>query len=104
MTIGAANQALAAYRAAAGEMNAGGPGRPGAAPAGGFEGLLAAELQQAVGVLQRSEATSIAGVTGTASIQEVVEAVTAAELTLQKVTAVRDRVITAYQEIMRMPI
>ena len=37
-------------------------------------------------------------------LQDVVEAVTEAELSLQKVTAVRDRVISAYQEIMRMPI
>ena len=104
MTIGTANQALAAYRAAAVDINAGGPGRPGAAPTVGFDSLLATELQQTMGVLRQSEQTSIAGITGTASIQEVVEAVTAAELTLQKVTAVRDRVITAYQEIMRMPI
>jgi flagellar hook-basal body complex protein FliE len=33
----------------------------------------------------------------------VVEAVNAAELTLQTVVAVRDRIIGAYQEIMRMP-
>jgi flagellar hook-basal body complex protein FliE len=33
----------------------------------------------------------------------VVEAVNAAEITLQTVVAVRDRIITAYQEIMRMP-
>ena len=39
-----------------------------------------------------------------ASLQEVVEAVGRAELGLQKVTAVRDRVIAAYQEILRMPI
>lgn len=101
MSIGAAGQALAAYRAAAAEI-AGGKAAP--AAGGGFDSLLKAELQQAVGTLQRGEQTSIAGVTGTASIQEVVEAVTAAELTLHKVTAVRDRVITAYQEIMRMPI
>jgi flagellar hook-basal body complex protein FliE len=103
MSIGATGQALAAYRAAAAEI-AGAKGSPAAAGAGGFDNLLKAELQQAVGALQRSEQASIAGVTGTASIQEVVEAITAAELTLQKVTAVRDRVITAYQEIMRMPI
>jgi flagellar biosynthetic protein FliQ len=34
----------------------------------------------------------------------VVEAVNAAELTLQTVVAVRDRMIAAYQEILRMPI
>jgi flagellar hook-basal body complex protein FliE len=33
-----------------------------------------------------------------------VEAVAAAELTLQTVTAVRDRVVEAYQELIRMPI
>jgi flagellar hook-basal body complex protein FliE len=101
MSIGATTQALAAYRAAASEINGTAAGRPAAT---GFDALLKAELQQALGTLQQGEATSIAGVTGTASIQEVVEAVTAAELTLQKVTAVRDRMISAYQEIMRMPI
>lgn len=100
MSIGATTQALAAYRAAAGEIDGSAATKAGT----GFDALLKAELQQAVGVLQQSEATSIAGITGNASIQEVVEAVTAAELTLQKVTAVRDRVINAYQEIMRMPI
>ena len=38
-----------------------------------------------------------------ANLQEVVEAVNAAEITLQTVVAVRDRMITAYQEIIRMP-
>ena len=101
MSIGAASQALAAYRTAAGEINGNTATK---AASAGFDSLLKAELQQTLAVLQRSEATSIAGVTGTASIQEVVEAVTAAELSLQKVTAVRDRMINAYQEIMRMPI
>ncbi len=35
---------------------------------------------------------------------DVVQAVSNAELTLQTVVAVRDRVVNAYQEIMRMPI
>jgi len=35
---------------------------------------------------------------------DVVEAVTAAELTLQTVVALRDRLLNAYQEIMRLPI
>ncbi len=65
---------------------------------------MKSELSGAVDDLRRGEQASIAGVTGKASVQQVVEAVTAAELSLQKVTAVRDRVIAAYQEIMRMPI
>lgn len=41
---------------------------------------------------------------GKADLTDVVEAVTNAELTLQTVVALRDRMLTAYQEIMRMPI
>lgn len=96
------NQALAAYRAASGEI-AGGQA-PRAQAGGGFDALLKAELKQALGALEQGERASVGGITGTLGVQEVVEAITTAELTLQKVTAVRDRVITAYQEIMRMPI
>ena len=41
---------------------------------------------------------------GQANLQDVVEAVNAAEVTLQTVVAVRDRMIAAYQDIIRMPI
>jgi flagellar hook-basal body complex protein FliE len=43
-------------------------------------------------------------VLGEASVREVVEAVTQAEMGLQTASAVRDRVISAYQDIIRMPI
>lgn len=77
-----------------------------APPSGGssFDAVLRQELSAAVDSLARGEATAVAGVMGKASIQEVVEAVSSAELSLQKVTAVRDRVVAAYQEIMRMPV
>ena len=39
-----------------------------------------------------------------ADLNEIVTAVNNAEMTLQTVVAVRDKVIQAYQEIMRMPI
>ena len=51
-----------------------------------------------------ARAKAVEALAGKASLQDVVEAVTEAELSLQKLTAVRDRVISAYQEIMRMPI
>lgn len=96
-------QALAAYASAAAH---GRPrpatAEPAAAPS--FAGLVREELTAAVGSLERSEATSVAGLLGKASVQQVVEAVSMAELSLQKVTAVRDRVIAAYQEIARMPV
>lgn len=103
MSIGATNQALAAYRAAAGEIAGGKPAAT-TAGVGSFDGLLRAELQGALATLEAGEQASIGAVTGRIGIQQVVEAITAAELSLQKVTAVRDRVISAYQEIIRMPI
>ena len=69
-----------------------------------FETFLKGELATAATTMRAGEAEAVKALTGRADLQQVVEAVTQAELSLQKVTAVRDRVIAAYQEIMRMPI
>ncbi|MAZ76518.1 MAG: flagellar hook-basal body complex protein FliE [Micavibrio sp.] len=54
--------------------------------------------------MRSGETASAKAVAGNASLPEVVQAITAAELTLQTVVAVRDRMMSAYQEVMRMPI
>ena len=98
-------QANAAYQAALRRSQAQAPAAQEAAVAmPRFEAFLKNELQTATTDLRAGEAQSINALTGKADLQQVVEAVTQAELSLQKVTAVRDRVIAAYQEIMRMPI
>jgi flagellar hook-basal body complex protein FliE len=66
--------------------------------------MLERTLSDAIDAGHKGEATATAAVSGHASLQDVVEAVNAAELTLQTVVAVRDRMIAAYQEILRMPI
>ena len=43
-------------------------------------------------------------VSGTGNLTEVVTALSHAELTLQTATAIRDRVVQAYQDIIKMPI
>lgn len=53
---------------------------------------------------ERAEAMSAAAVQDKADLTDVVTAITNAEVTLQTVVAVRDRIITAYQQILRMPI
>jgi flagellar hook-basal body complex protein FliE len=58
----------------------------------------------AIGSLKKGEATAISGIEGKASVQQVVEAVMKAQQTLQTVIAVRDKVVSAYQEISRMAI
>ena len=54
--------------------------------------------------LQQSRAAQLQDLRGELATQDVVQAVMAAELTIQTVTAVRDRAIQAYQELLRMPI
>jgi flagellar hook-basal body complex protein FliE len=54
--------------------------------------------------LKNSETMSAKAVTGDASLPDVVQAVNAAEMTISTVVAVRDRMITAYQELMRTQI
>ena len=71
---------------------------------GGFGEMLTEALQDTVNAQKTAEATSAKAVNGKADVTEVVTAVTNAEVALDTVVAVRDRVISAYQEIMRMPI
>ena len=69
-----------------------------------FGALLEQTLSNAIDAGRNGETIATAAVAGGTGLQEVVEAVNAAELTLQTVVAVRDRMIAAYQEILRMPI
>lgn len=70
----------------------------------GFGGALQRALEGAVNTGHKAEAKALQAITGTGSLTEVVTALSQAELTLQTATAVRDRVIQAYQDIIRMPI
>jgi flagellar hook-basal body complex protein FliE len=72
--------------------------------AGGFADMLRQAGTDAVDSLKQGEQATMQSVTGNADLTEVVTAVTNAEATLQTVAALRDRVIAAYQEILRMPI
>ena len=69
-----------------------------------FSDFLKDKVSDSVDTLRKSEEMSAKAVTGEAYIVDVVQAVGAAEITLQTVVSVRDRMISAYQEIMRMPI
>jgi flagellar hook-basal body complex protein FliE len=69
-----------------------------------FGAVLGQMAMESIGVIKAGEATAIAGVRGQASTQQVVEAVMAAEQTLQAGVAIRDKVVSAYLEISRMSI
>ncbi len=69
-----------------------------------FSNIMKNIAQEAVGNIQNAEQTAINGLNNKADAQTVVEAMANAEMTVRTVTAVRDKVIEAYQEILRMPI
>ena len=69
-----------------------------------FGDVLKAGIQNAIDSQKASERVSADAVIGEADLTDVVAALNEAETTLQMVVAVRDRLVSAYQEIMRMPI
>ena len=88
-----------------GSVGAAKPALP-AKPVGG--GDFSSLLQNAVGGVaqagQKAETQALAAVNGKADIVDVVTAVAESEAALETLVAVRDRVIAAYEDIMRMPI
>ena len=77
-----------------------------AASVGGpdFSALLQAGLQNVADKTKAGETQALAAAGGKADIVDVVTAVAESEAALETLVAVRDRVIAAYEDIMRMPI
>ena len=77
-----------------------------AAPTQGpsFDQALAQVVGSAVDTLQAGEAVAIQGVEGAVSPMKVVDSVMAAQRSLQTVLAIRDKAVSAYQEVARMAI
>lgn len=69
-----------------------------------FQALVGEALGSARDTGYNAEAISTKGLAGKADLSEVVAAVANAETALNTVVAVRDRVINAYQDIIKMPI
>jgi len=62
------------------------------------------EIYKVTGAIQKSEAAAAAFMTGSADPHSVVEAIAAAELAVETAVTVRDKVVEAYQELIRMPV
>jgi len=70
----------------------------------GFEAVMKQVTTDAIGTLKAGEAASISAMQGKESTRKVVEALMSAEQALQTAVAVRDKVVQAYQEVVRMSI
>ncbi|MDO9499744.1 flagellar hook-basal body complex protein FliE [Falsiroseomonas sp.] len=102
MAIGAA-QAAAAYASA-------GTGRPlaidteAAGGGAGFGAALNRAMEAGVQLGRNADAASTQALMGQGSVSDAVLSISRAELALQTAVTLRDRVVAAYQEVMRMPI
>ena len=94
--------AAAAYAGTAARATKGAMGA-GETEGGSFGQMLEQATKDGINTLKQGEQKSVEGALGKADLTDVVNAVTNAEVTLQAVISVRDRVVSAYQEIMRMP-
>ena len=97
MTVASVSAAAAA--SAYGRTNAGQP-----ASLEGFGAALTDAMQGVIDAGHDADAKTAQGIAGVGNLTDVVSAVNRAELALQTTTAIRDRVVSAYQEIMRMSI
>ena len=106
MAITSPSLAAAAYQGAARVARSGPAGDTDESAPGNadFGSILAQAAQNTMQSLKAGEQASLRALAGKADVGQVVQAVSAAEVTLQATIAVRDRVVQAYQEIIRMPI
>ncbi len=95
-----AAHALAVYQ---GVDGAAPPPAPGAAAAD-FGTLVTNALGDAIATGQAAETETLGAIKGSGDITRVVTAVSRAELALQTTVAIRDRVLQAYQDIIKMSI
>ena len=102
------NAATSAYANAArliSDAAAGKAAQPAQPTSGGeFAQLVADSVQSVVETGKTSDQAAMNMLSGQGNIVDVVTAVAETEVAIQGLVAVRDKVISAYEEIMRMPI
>lgn len=69
-----------------------------------FWNMVDGSVNDAINANYRGEAAGIGSLSNKVSATDLSIAINNAELTLRTITAIRDRVITAYQDIIKMPI
>lgn len=74
------------------------------ASGGSFADMLASQVQGVVDAGKASDQMAIDMVNGKANVVDMVTALSQTEIAIESMVTIRDRVISAYEEIMRMPI
>ena len=92
--IGLARQVTEAYRAS--ETSTVG--------ASDFASMIGQAAESAMQTMRQAEQVTASGIAGKADTQAVVQALTNAEVTMQTVVAVRDKILSAYNDVIHMNI
>jgi len=92
--IGMATQIAATFQATS-PANVAGPD---------FTSMISNAAHSALQNLRQAEQVTASGIAGKTDTQAVVQALSNAEVTMQAVVAVRDKVLSAYNDIMHMNI
>lgn len=76
----------------------------GSVSGGGFGDMLQSAIESTVQSGQDAEQKAATGLSGHGNLTDIVTSVSQAQITLQTASAIRDRVIQSYQDVMRMTI
>jgi flagellar hook-basal body complex protein FliE len=100
----AANAYAAAAQKYAGDAARLKPAQGDTAPDGSFANLLSQAMGSVVDTGKTADAAAMNATAGRTDMIDIVTAVAESETAMQTLVSVRDRVISAYEDIMRMPI
>lgn len=95
------SNALSAYRQATTGGASKGMAAASDSSVGSFSDTLKDFIGDAVSSVRKGEEVAAQGAMGKADMQEVILAVSNAEMMMSTITSIRDKVITAYQEVIR---
>jgi len=93
-----------AYASAARILETGGAGKGGDAGAPSFSAVLKDAIGGVLEVGHKSDAQTMAMASGKANVMDVVTAVAETDVAVSTLVSVRDKVIQAYEDIMKMAI
>ena len=69
-----------------------------------FEDFFKSSVENVIDVSHKAESVSAMSLVGKASASDVVTAMTNMEMTMRETTKIRDEMVSAYEDIMKMPI
>ncbi|MWD28426.1 flagellar biosynthesis protein [Aquicoccus sp. SCR17] len=103
ISVFSSNAVQGAYRSA-GELKSTRPAPQEAEGAPSFAEMVKNAAGDAVQTMREADQVAQAGMRGEVGTQQVVEATIAMESTVKVAVSMRDKLVAAYQEVLRMPI